>query len=269
MQRLDEPDETKWRCRIIPNRVIESASRSEADSRIRLNVVDSRDFGDNQGKNEIHDKQKDSLDVDYVFAATGYVHNAHESILAPAEHLLPLSCSDENETSPSRFRVARDYRVQFDEDKVDSEQAGIWLQGCNESTHGVCLPRLAKPNLTKSISAKRYITFNLSHTRWRIGSKYIQKANAESSTRKRRNHLSMNKSKQQFTSTRYGTRAKFLTRSTTLLVRLESQHNMITTMLLLAVKASSIHMREQPFSEISKWKVQLQLTGLPHPDIVA
>jgi L-ornithine N5-oxygenase len=35
-----------------------------------------------------------------------------------------------------RFPVRRDYKVDFDEQKLDGN-AGIWLQGCNEKTHGV------------------------------------------------------------------------------------------------------------------------------------
>ncbi len=69
-----------------------------------------------------------TLDVDAVLVATGYSRNGHEHILEQTRHLLPTGTSD--------FKVARDYRVTFDEAKVDAD-AGIWLQGCNESTHGV------------------------------------------------------------------------------------------------------------------------------------
>lgn len=34
------------------------------------------------------------------------------------------------------FPVGRDYKILYDDRKVD-EEAGIWLQGCNERTHGV------------------------------------------------------------------------------------------------------------------------------------
>lgn len=63
-----------------------------------------------------------------MFTATGYVRNAHEGMLSPVQSLLP--------EQEEKFRVGRDYRVLLDEEKVDG-RAGVWLQGCNEGTHGV------------------------------------------------------------------------------------------------------------------------------------
>jgi len=100
-------------------------------------LAESRDFGPDARKHPINDSDQDVLDVDYLFTATGYLHDAHEEILAPTEHLLSLSNRNEKGSNQSKFQVGRDYRVQFDDEKVDGEQAGIWLQGCNESTHGV------------------------------------------------------------------------------------------------------------------------------------
>lgn len=39
-------------------------------------------------------------------------------------------------STPAVFPVGRDYKVQYAEGKVE-EGAGVWLQGCNEKTHGV------------------------------------------------------------------------------------------------------------------------------------
>lgn len=39
-------------------------------------------------------------------------------------------------STPAIFPVGRDYKVQYAEGKVE-EGAGVWLQGCNEKTHGV------------------------------------------------------------------------------------------------------------------------------------
>lgn len=121
MQRLGNPDESQWRCQILPNRTILSASQA-SNSGVILKLCDS------------HDRRRqaeEELEVDYVFAATGYVRNAHESMLSEVEDLLP-----EGLQKIGRFPVARDYRVQFSRDKVD-EKAGVWLQGSNEGTHGV------------------------------------------------------------------------------------------------------------------------------------
>jgi len=82
------------------------------------------------------EKRKESgeeeLEVDYVFTATGYVRNAHESMLSEIRNLLP----DELQKN-GNFAVSRDYRVQLDGEKVDKRRAGVWLQGCNEGTHGL------------------------------------------------------------------------------------------------------------------------------------
>jgi L-ornithine N5-oxygenase len=117
MQRLQNPDETQWRCRIIPNRTVLSASQS-SNSSILLRL----------GESDQNSRVEEDLEVDHVFTATGYVRNAHENMLSQVSELLP---QDE-----AMFKVGRDYRVAFDDRKVD-RSAGVWLQGCNEGTHGV------------------------------------------------------------------------------------------------------------------------------------
>jgi L-ornithine N5-monooxygenase len=117
MQRLQNPDETTWRCRIIPNRTVLSASQS-SNSGVILRL----------GESDQNSPVEEDLEVDHVFTATGYVRNAHENILSQVSALLP---KDER-----KFNVGRDYRVAFDDSKVD-RSAGVWLQGCNEGTHGV------------------------------------------------------------------------------------------------------------------------------------
>lgn len=79
------------------------------------------------------EEEEEELEVDYVFTATGYLRNAHENMLSEVKNLLPTSAQIEG-----KFRVGRDYRVSFEQGKVD-ENAGVWLQGCNEGTHGVSL----------------------------------------------------------------------------------------------------------------------------------
>jgi L-ornithine N5-oxygenase len=117
MQRLQTPDETKWRCRIIPNRTVLSASQS-SNSSVLLRL----------GESDQNSRVEEDLEVDHVFTATGYVRNAHENMLSQVSGLLPKG--------EGKFNVGRDYRVAFDDSKVD-RGAGVWLQGCNEGTHGV------------------------------------------------------------------------------------------------------------------------------------
>ena len=71
------------------------------------------------------------MDLDLVIVATGYLRNTHEDILKNAQHLMPGG-----EAPDKRWTVSREYRVQFEPGKV-ADDAGIWLQGCNERTHGV------------------------------------------------------------------------------------------------------------------------------------
>lgn len=117
IQRLQNPDETQWRCRIISNRTVISASQS-SNSSVLLRL----------GESDRNSLVEEDLEADHVFTATGYVRNAHENMLSQVSALLP---KDER-----KFNVGRDYRVAFDDSKVD-RSAGVWLQGCNEETHGV------------------------------------------------------------------------------------------------------------------------------------
>ncbi len=81
---------------------------------------------------EVNGSGEEELEVDYVFVATGYKRDAHVEMLAEVRDLLPEELRKEE-----KFAVERNYRVIMDDEKVDKSQAGIWLQGCNEGTHGV------------------------------------------------------------------------------------------------------------------------------------
>jgi L-ornithine N5-oxygenase len=131
MQRLESSDESKWRCRIIPHRTIISASQT-SNSSVVLRLGDPEESKrENTGSEE--------MEVDYVFTATGYVRNVHEDMLSEVRHLLPTEVQKEG-----KFKVRRDYSVILDGEKVD-EGAGVWLQGCNEGTHGVSSPSTFSP----------------------------------------------------------------------------------------------------------------------------
>ncbi|KAI4261363.1 MAG: hypothetical protein L6R42_003440 [Xanthoria sp. 1 TBL-2021] len=79
----------------------------------------------------------EQLDFDAVILATGYVRDLHLEMLKPLRRLAAQSTNSSGETE---CRVKEDYRVIFESGKVDQSQAGIWLQGCNEKTHGVSMP---------------------------------------------------------------------------------------------------------------------------------
>ena len=124
MQRLRNPDEEQWRCRILPNRAVISATQI-VDSGVSLKLG----LAENKQEQDDHVVEQD-LEFDYVFTATGYRRNAHENMLSETRALLPTDLAEE-----AKFSVGRNYRVQYDENRVDAK-AGIWLQGSNEATHG-------------------------------------------------------------------------------------------------------------------------------------
>ena len=120
-QRIKEPDETKWRHSILRSQQVIGISKGKSDKLV-LSMKDLNPLKTNPQPEE------GTLEVDAVFLATGYRRNAHEKMLRDVEHL--------RSPEDARWRVRRDYKVEMDESKV-SPNAGIWLQGCNESTHGL------------------------------------------------------------------------------------------------------------------------------------
>ncbi|KAI9791292.1 MAG: hypothetical protein M1816_004073 [Peltula sp. TS41687] len=125
-QRLSHPDERNWDHRILPYRMVAGAEDVPGAKRMRLILQDC------SGRYLDHEqKEYETIMVDAVVLATGYVRNAHEGMLHSARHL--MSGGD----APNKdWKVGRDYRVQMDPRKVSSS-AGVWLQGCNENTHGL------------------------------------------------------------------------------------------------------------------------------------
>ena len=120
-QRLQEQDEGRWAHRILPDRQVERV-KELPDGSVRLLIRRASQTGGSADTTE-------TMDVDAVLVATGYVRDAHEDILRRCRHL----GADE-----TRWAVGRDYRVALNPAMV-SDSAGLWLQGCNESTHGVCM----------------------------------------------------------------------------------------------------------------------------------
>ena len=119
-QRLHEPDKGRWRYQIATSQALLGGER-DRDGRIRLGFRDMS-------------TQEDSVSppsFDFVIVATGYLRNSHERMLEPTKNLL----------QSNKFEVERNYRVKYQEDKV-AKDSGIWLQGCCEGTHGVCLAPL-------------------------------------------------------------------------------------------------------------------------------
>jgi L-ornithine N5-oxygenase len=123
-------EEVHWPHRIMPHRrVVDVEDSPVCKDGIRLHVRDTSPlfFSEEPGAQE----QRETLDVDAVFVATGYFRDLHETLLKDARHLMPGG-----DLENAKWTVQRDYRVNF-EKKCISEDAGVWLQGCCEKTHGV------------------------------------------------------------------------------------------------------------------------------------
>ena len=121
-QRLDNPDPASFKVKILNNRrVVQTQAGVGSGDQVLLQMQ-------NVVKDSKTQMEIEELMVDAVFVATGYLRNAHEDILEKSKGLL--------RPGQAKFSVRRDYKVDFDQSKVE-EGAGIWLQGCNERTHGV------------------------------------------------------------------------------------------------------------------------------------
>lgn len=118
LQRVKNPDETQWQHRILPERKVTRIEHHDPADSMRVHV---QSFNDSAEDGDI-------LDVDALMVATGYQRDAHEQLLEQVRGLRPA-----NQVG---WNPGRDYRVTLDSSQV-SPQAGIWLQGCNERTHGL------------------------------------------------------------------------------------------------------------------------------------
>jgi L-ornithine N5-oxygenase len=120
-------EETSWPHRIMPYRLVTNVSDREGGLRLEVQDKSALYFSEKAGGEE----RREVLDVDAVFVATGYHRDLHETLLKDARHLMPGG-----ELEGAKWKVQRNYRIDFTEKSVAGD-AGVWLQGCCESTHGV------------------------------------------------------------------------------------------------------------------------------------
>ncbi|KKY29232.1 putative l-ornithine n5-oxygenase [Phaeomoniella chlamydospora] len=119
-QRIMSDNEDDWQHRILPCRITSQMDILSEKGPLRLKLQDSETA-----------VSREELEVDAVFVATGYLRNGHEEMMEPLKDLISSPVQ-----SDTTWHVRRDYSVALDESKVD-EHAGIWLQGCNQETHGL------------------------------------------------------------------------------------------------------------------------------------
>ncbi|KAI5360604.1 putative L-lysine 6-monooxygenase/L-ornithine 5-monooxygenase, FAD/NAD(P)-binding domain superfamily [Septoria linicola] len=77
------------------------------------------------------DVRAETVEVDLVVVASGYRRDAHKEMLHEVRDLMPGGNVGDKD-----WTVKRDYAVEFAEGAVEPD-AGVWLQGCNEKTHGL------------------------------------------------------------------------------------------------------------------------------------
>lgn len=137
-------DEKKWPHRILAGREI--ASVDDKGDKLEIRVQKVQDLSVD---GFIDTADEEVLEVDLVVAATGYKRTAHIDILKDTWNMLPKTISRSSEfTKPvagwnvyteqgeRKLSVGRDYKVKFNPGTV-ADDAGVWLQGCNEGTHGL------------------------------------------------------------------------------------------------------------------------------------
>lgn len=125
-QRVTQHDEAKWQHRILAHRSISGWDDRSDQRQVRLHI----DMDPEQAMLDCS-KAAETLEADAVFVATGYIRDAHEDMLRSACHLMPQKTGER-----CSWKVGRDYRVEFGSGKVHPD-AGVWLQGCNEASHGL------------------------------------------------------------------------------------------------------------------------------------
>lgn len=126
------PDETAWPHRIRGCASVTSAQASGDGLQLKVAPIYDPD-------------NAETMEVDLVVSATGYRRDAHVEMLRDTWGLLPVVEKESKgegwevegkDGAKRRMGAGRDYGVKFAEGMVQ-KGSGVWLQGCNEGTHGV------------------------------------------------------------------------------------------------------------------------------------
>lgn len=120
--------EQDWPHRILKFRSITGTRDVKVDGKDAIELQIQNNSGQFRA-NEV--SRQETVTADLVVVATGYQRNAHEDMLCSLQDLMPAGAAH-----GKKWTVGRDYGVEFAPGTV-SPDAGIWLQGCNEKTHGL------------------------------------------------------------------------------------------------------------------------------------
>lgn len=119
-QRMQDPNPENWRNRILPSREVIEVREGSKGHALDL-VVRSVNSCRSRELSEV-------IAVDAVILATGYIRDVHKMMLK--------DCQVINGNDDGEWSADRDYKVQLDRNLVDDD-VQIYLQGCNEKTHGL------------------------------------------------------------------------------------------------------------------------------------
>ncbi|KAK5125696.1 hypothetical protein LTR85_011970 [Meristemomyces frigidus] len=126
--RIQHDNEDDWPLRILNHCTVTGISDCDVEDKPAVELH----YHDSSGNYCARKRSgSETLTADLVVVASGYRRDAHEDILRPLRHLMPGG-----DAESKRWTVRRDYGVEFANSAVRSD-AGVWLQGCNEQTHGL------------------------------------------------------------------------------------------------------------------------------------
>lgn len=120
--------EAEWPNRILNHRELTGVRDVEVDGKPAVELQVQNKSG-SYSSSQTNTTEK--ITVDLVVVASGYVRNAHEEMLHDLRDRMPGGDSKDKSWS-----VGRDYAVNFEQGAVQPD-AGVFLQGCNEKTHGL------------------------------------------------------------------------------------------------------------------------------------
>ncbi|KAI1618084.1 L-ornithine N5-oxygenase [Exophiala viscosa] len=119
LQSIKQPDKSRWQHQILPSTEVTEVVDYKSTGGLLLTLTNL---------NPLDNKATEKMPVDAIILATGYRRDAHVDMLK--------DCQPINANHVGQWQAGRDYGVKLDPQHVE-EGVGIWLQGCNEETHGL------------------------------------------------------------------------------------------------------------------------------------